>query len=312
MTNLKFGACEHCFPVWGPLAIEMAGEAGFKGMQITDGGGYLQPHPLNNGFVEYERFGLDLRRKDSFPLTDPWVQGEYLEAAAKFGVELTGIFLYLLGHQGFVKFSGKTPQGQQCLESIRNAIIAAARMNIPLVSIPVKGMFGVGQHAYALEKLQFAVQVAEEYGVQIAMCADTAPERQLEVLNALGGKVKLDFCTIDPVLYATGDAPHVIGALGGEWAAQFRMRDQLADEEGFLTTENARMSLLGHGDAGFRECAQAIKTAGFSGWVLSETAYYSADLNRGGADYISLASKDVETLQQAFCGESREGQNAEI
>ena len=54
--------------------MKMAREAGFDGIQITDGGGYLQPHPLNPGFVEYERFGLDLRRKDSFPLTDRTVQ----------------------------------------------------------------------------------------------------------------------------------------------------------------------------------------------------------------------------------------------
>ena len=61
--------------------MKMAREAGFDGIQITDGGGYLQPHPLNPGFVEYERFGLDLRRKDSFPLTDRTVQTYYLEAA---------------------------------------------------------------------------------------------------------------------------------------------------------------------------------------------------------------------------------------
>ena len=67
---MRFGTMEQSFPVWGRFAVEMAGEAGFQGIQITDGGGYLQPHPLNNGFVEYERFGLDLRRKDSFPLTD--------------------------------------------------------------------------------------------------------------------------------------------------------------------------------------------------------------------------------------------------
>ena len=53
MKKFKFASCEYCFPVWGSLAVEMAAEAGFDGIEITDGGGYLQPHPDNNGFVEY-------------------------------------------------------------------------------------------------------------------------------------------------------------------------------------------------------------------------------------------------------------------
>ena len=83
MNQFKFGVSEYCFPIWGGLAVQMAKEAGFDGIEITDGGGYLQPHPLNNGYVEYERLGLDLRRQDSFPLTDPYVQEDYLDAAAR-------------------------------------------------------------------------------------------------------------------------------------------------------------------------------------------------------------------------------------
>ena len=43
----KFGACEYNFPMWGSLTLEMAHEAGYDGIEITDGGGYLQPHPMN-------------------------------------------------------------------------------------------------------------------------------------------------------------------------------------------------------------------------------------------------------------------------
>ena len=87
MKKFKFASCEYCFPVWGSLAVEMAAEAGFDGIEITDGGGYLQPHPDNNGFVEYERLGLDLSRQDNFPLTDPFIQDDYMEAAAKHGIK---------------------------------------------------------------------------------------------------------------------------------------------------------------------------------------------------------------------------------
>ena len=49
MKAYRFGACEHTFPCWGALAVQMAHEAGFEGLQLADAGGYLQPHPGNSG-----------------------------------------------------------------------------------------------------------------------------------------------------------------------------------------------------------------------------------------------------------------------
>ena len=39
---------------------------------------------------------------------------------------------------------------------------------------------------------------------------------------------------------------------------------------------------------------------------FSETAYYSADLNPAGGDYIAMAAKDVETLR-SICEERKGG-----
>ena len=301
MSSYQFSASEYCFPIWGRLAMEMAKDAGFTGIQITDGGGYLQPHPKNNGFVEYERFGLDLRRKDSFPLTDPTVQKYYLETAEKTGIQLTGIYLYLLDHQGFIKFADRTPQGQQCRETIRNAVKAASEMGIPLVTIPANGMFGVGQHTYAFEKLRYAVEVGVEFGVQVAASMDTLLSRQLEILEKLDGKLKLNFNTIDPTFYATGDAPALIRSLKPEQAACFRVRDMAKTDEGFVVKEESRNTLLGQGDAGFAACAAAIRENGYTGWIVSETPYYSQDLAELGS-FSQLAKRDLETLEQVFNG----------
>ena len=38
MSRVKFGVCEFSFPCWGPLALQMALEAGFTGMQLADVG----------------------------------------------------------------------------------------------------------------------------------------------------------------------------------------------------------------------------------------------------------------------------------
>ena len=64
MSRFQFGVCEFSFPCWGPLALQMAHEAGFTGMQLADAGGSANSYPLNNKRV----------------------QESYLEAAAKYGI----------------------------------------------------------------------------------------------------------------------------------------------------------------------------------------------------------------------------------
>lgn len=303
MGNVKFGACEYNFPVWGSLALEMAHEAGFDGIEITDGGGYLQPHPMNKGlFVEYERLALNLVRLDGFPLTDRIIQEDYLEAQAKTGMRITGIYLYFLNSQGFVNCDNKTLQGQDALKTIKNAIIAASQMGVPLVCVPTKGMFGVAKNAYALQKLEYAVQVGKEYGVRIANSFDTSLARELEVIDRLGGSLKADFNTIDPVVCAQGDPVEMIRALGRERIEQLKIRDLKADREGFLTRETSGDALLGQGDAPWKDCVQAVKEIGFEGWVISDTPFNSAALHINGEDYVSLAKKDAATLRDAFNG----------
>ena len=304
MNRYRFAACEQSFPVWGSFAIQMAHEAGFSGIQITDGGGYLQPHPLNNGFVEYERLGLDLRRKDSFPLTHRMVQEDYLEAAERYDVQIMGIYLYLLDHQGFVKFSDRTPQGQQCLETIKNAIVSASQMPIPSVTIPTNGMFGVAQHTYAFQKLAYAARLGQEYGVQVLTTTDTALERQREVVDKLDGQVTLEFSTIGPMIYAKGSAPEMIRSLGAERIGCFRVSDLAASPEGFVTKEEGIPVLLGQGDGLFGQCAAAIRDTGYAGWIVSATPYYSRALaTEPGQDVVPLAAKDVQTLERTFNGE---------
>ena len=275
MGTVKFGACEYNFPVWGSLALEMAHEAGFDGIEITDGGGYLQPHPMNKGlFVEYERLALNLVRLDGFPLTDRIVQEDYLEARDRTGIQITGVYLYFLN----------------------------SRLRIPLVSVPTKGMFGVAKNAYALEKLEYAVRVGGEYGVRIANSFDTSLARELEVLDRLGGKLKADFNTIDPVGYAQGDPAEMIRALGRERIEQLKIKDLKADREGFLTRETGEDAALGRGDAPWRDCVRAARDIGFEGWVLSDTPFNSAALREDGGDYVSLAKRDAAVLREAFGG----------
>lgn len=312
MQTFKFGTCEFLFPCWGALAIQMAHEAGFSGMQLSDAGGYLQPHPQNNGYVEYERYGLDLRRKDSFPLLSKRVQEDYLEAANTCGMELISIYLYTLEHQGFIKYSKNTPQGAQCRESIRNGILAAAQIGIPSVTIAVKGLFGTAQNQYALEAMKYAIEVADDHGIRIAASSDLPLNAQLRLIQALDGRLKLAFDTHAPLVYGTGAPADLIQALGKQPIDHFRMRDFHLDAEGFIPDENTSITLLGQGETRFEDTVRAIQGIGYSGWIISGTPYYHPDIQAAGKDYVLLAKQDAYTLQTAFQNNHRQSDTYKI
>ncbi len=300
MEKIRLAACEQSFPCWGRLAMQLAHDAGFEGIQITDGGGYLQPHPGNKGFVEYERFGLDLRRKDSFPLTDPYVQDYYQQAAAESGVELMGIYLYLMEHQGFMKFADRTPQGEQCRETISAAIRSAAAMKIPCVTVPAKGLFGIAQHTYAFEKLRYAARLGEEYGVKILTAMDMPFAWQQAVLEHLEGRVGVSFSTLDPLLYDLGDGTNMMQTFGKGRLHTLRVKDAAADAEGFLTKETERSALLGEGQGRVAECLDTAQQLGYKGWVVSETPYDSPLIRCDGEDFALAAEKDVVFLKKCL------------
>ncbi len=278
MAKIKFGVCEFSFPYWGPMAIKMAHEAGYSGMQLADGGGSQYAYPLNN----------------------KWVQDSYLENAAKYDITLQSIHLYTLVRQGFIRSSLKTADGKEGMESIRKGIIAASEMKIPTVMIEGMRMYGAAQHRHVYEMYKYAVEVAEEYGVQIAMETDITMEEHFKFLDEFDGKLKLCFDTHNPVMYGTGYPPDMIRALGKDRIDHFHMKESRPDAEGFITKETAPIVLLGQGGTYFKESVQAIKDIGYEGWIISETFYTRPNLNVNGDDYISAARKDVETLKAAF------------
>lgn len=278
MGKYQFGVCEFSFPCWGPLAIQMAGEAGFTGMQLADAGGSMNAYPLNNKRV----------------------QASYLEAAERYGVTLQSIHLYTLVRQNFIRYSQSSPEGRECMESIEKGIIAASEMGIPTVMIEGMRMYGAAQYKHVFDMYRYAVEVAEDYGVQIAMETDIRLQDHIDFLDRFDGKLKLCFDTHNPVMYGTGYPPDMIRALGRDRIDHFHMKESRADAEGFITKETAPIVPLGKGTTYFKESVQAIKDIGYEGWIISETFYHRRNFNENGEDYVSSAKKDVETLKAAF------------
>lgn len=280
MSKIKFGVCEFSFPYWGPQAIRMAHEAGYTGMQLADGGGSMYSYPLNN----------------------KWIQESYLEESQKYGITLQSIHLYTLVRQGFIRSSMRSPEGKECMESIKNGVIAASEMGIPTVMIEGMRMYGAAQHSHVFDMYKYAVEVGEKYNVQIAMETDITLEEHFKFIDYFDGKLKLCFDTHNPIMYGTGFPPDMIRALGKSRIDHFHMKESQLDDEGFITKETAPIVLLNQGGTHFNEAVQAIKDIDYEGWIISESFYTRPNLNVNGEDYISLAKKDVETLTRAFEG----------
>ena len=186
------------------------------------------------------------------------------------------------------------------MESIKKGIIAASQMNIPVVMIEGMRMYGAAQRRHVLDMYKYAVEVADAYGIQIAMETDITMEEHFKFLDAFDGKLKLCFDTHNPCMYGTGYPPDMIRALGKDRIDHFHMKESMPDSEGFITKETAPIVLLDQGGTYFKESVQAIKDIGYEGWIISETFYTRPNLNRDGENYVSLAKRDVETLKEAF------------
>ena len=94
----------------------------------------------------------------------------------------------------------------------------------------------------------------------------------------------------------------MIQELGKEYIRQIRARDLKAGADGFVTRQGGENTTLGAGDADFLQSAEAIKKSGISGWVVSETPYYSGQINKVGGDFCEAASRDVKLMKTVFGG----------
>lgn len=58
--------------------------------------------------------------------------------------------------------------------------------------------------------------------------------------------------------------------------------------------------LLGTGDGKYEQSVKIINDMGFEGWLMTENYYYLPPMNDGEADFIALASCDLETMKKVL------------
>ncbi|MCD7790151.1 MAG: sugar phosphate isomerase/epimerase, partial [Bacteroides thetaiotaomicron] len=164
---VKFGVCEWCLPVNGASAVEVAGKAGFKGIQLSDLGGESQGFPMNN----------------------PYVQESYLKASADYDVELQCLHPYGLQRDGTMLFPLDSTKGESAQRSIERCIDACVDMHIP--TLMLSSFFDTLIHnrwefqVYA-SHLRRAVEMGKDKGVIISYESILSPEQIFEMFDITG------------------------------------------------------------------------------------------------------------------------------
>jgi sugar phosphate isomerase/epimerase len=270
-----FGLCEWSLPVSGPLAIQLAGEIGYEGMQLGEAGG----------------------RQMGYPLNQKRVQEIYREAGERHHVLFHSLNLGALLGEGTLNFGENTKEGQWARESLRNGFAVCGALGIGTVVITVDPP---DEDAFSnvVSHLAYASAQAAEWGVNIALeSAQSLPaiERLLERISLDIG-ICMDL--LNPLRFQTGNPQEQIKAFGAERINHFHAKDSVRE---LFQMGQRGCTLLGEGDAGFCKSADIIKSMDFDHvWMITENYYYLPPMNRENGDFCALAKKDLETMREVF------------
>lgn len=270
----QFGICEWSLPVSGPLAMHLAAEAGYDGMQIGEAGGRLMGYPLNN------------RR----------VQELYREEAERSGLRLHSLNLGALLAEGTLNDREDTERGGWARKSLTNGFAACEALGVRTVVITVEPPT---EEAFTnvVRHLRFAEELARESGVEIAIESAQPAEEIQRLLDELSGETKLCMDLLNPLRFGTGVPQEQIRLFGRERISHFHMKDSVRS---LFRRGQRGCVLLGRGDAGYEQSVEIIRELGFSCWMITENYYHLPPMNDGERDFAALAAEDLKTLRASF------------
>lgn len=271
---MKYGICEWSLPVSGTLAIQLAGEAGYNGIQLGEAGG----------------------RQMGYPLMNTRVQELYIETAKRFGIELHSLNLGALLAEGTLNYAAETLQGQHARESLKKGFEVCRALDIGTIVITVNSE-DEEQTSNVLSHLKYALPLAAENGVEIAVESAQELPVILGILECMHDKVKICMDILNPLRFGSGNPQEQICIFGKERISHFHMKD--SSKELFRIGERG-CTLLGTGDAGYAESVELIRKMHYEGWVISENYYYLPPMFTKTADFIELAQKDLRTMRESL------------
>jgi sugar phosphate isomerase/epimerase len=270
----RFGICEWAFPVSGPLAIRLAKEAGYEGIQLGEAGG----------------------RKMGYPLKHPQVLEIYRETAKQCGVTLHSLNLGALLAEGTLNYAKDTEAGAFARESLRIGFEVCRKLAVRTIVITVDAKT---EEAFknTVSNLKFAGRLAKDGGVEIAVESALPLDRIQRILASSDETLKVCMDILNPLRFGTGDPREQILAFGKDKISHFHMKDSIS---GLFRPEERGCTLLGEGDAGYEESVKIIKSLSYEGWMMTENYYYLPPMNHGNDDFVKLAKRDLETMRHSM------------
>lgn len=269
-----FGICEWSLPVSGPLAMQLAKEAGYEGMQLGESGGRNMAYPLNHKRV----------------------QEIYRETASHLGLQLHSLNLGALLAEGTLAYAAGTEQGDFARKSLAKGFEVCRNLDIRTVVITVEPKDDE-IFRNIVGHLDYAARMAKDSNVEIAIeSAQPLPTIE-KLLAAVDPDIKVCMDLLNPLRFGTGIPQEQIRAFGKDRISHFHMKDSVKE---LFRIGQRGCTLLGTGDAGISESVGIIKELGYEGWMITENYYHLPPMNSGEDDFAALAAKDLEIMKQYF------------
>ena len=269
--DVKLGICNFCVPGTGIFAPQFVAKSGLDGMSLE--------------FGTYDK---------GFPLSNRHVQDAYKEARQQYGIEYCNIgcsgfdFLPFHAHQGHAMYD-------VARKFIREAVNAAAYLDIPLVFIPsfhVSAIETDYQFKNAVSMFQYACDVAADKGIKIGSENMLDVQMQIRLCEEVGRGNFGIFYDSDNYFYNKGyDQVEILEGIFDRLVPQLHVKD---GRRGVLAG-----ALLGHGDARFLDVIACLKKRNYKGWVIIENLYEQYPLRDMNEDVFATFLQDVELLKNA-------------
>lgn len=284
----QIGVCDFSFPCGGVVGVEMAGRAGFQGIQIMDA--------ANMG--------------EGFPLLNPVIQEMYKEAAEKYGLVFQGLNLSALCFSNLMGSPLDSSNGAVIKNYLDKSVETCVQMGIKTVMMNVNNIHFVSKPSPVImenikDTLRYANDRLEDIGVVLAIETCIPAPMFHDIRQEISENIKLCFDIANPVYHGIGYPPELMKAYGLDAIDHFHIKDFRKGYFGYLT-QNCEMCYPGEGGAGFWECVDLIHQGGFKGWFISESIYTIPnfyDENDTVRNPLEAARKDAAIMRSAFCAE---------